>query len=61
MCGPRASVPEYTAEAGHIRIHGIPEREVGANDFRQTSRTGKQIRAGFLGSWVLRVHDWERR
>ena len=60
MCGSRTSVPEYSAEAGHIRIHGIPEREVSTDDLRQTSRTGKQIRAGFLGAWVLRVHDRKR-
>ena len=32
MCGSCTSMLEYTAEAGDIRIHGIPEREVGTHD-----------------------------
>ena len=32
MCGSRTSMLEYTAETGDIRIHGIPEREVGSYD-----------------------------
>ena len=43
MRGPCTPVRKHTAEDSNIRIHGIPEREVGAHDLRQTSGTWKQV------------------
>jgi len=43
MCGSRTSMREHTTEVGDIRVYGVPEREIGANDLRQTSRTWEQV------------------
>ena len=43
MCGPCTPVRKHTAEDSNIRIHGIPEREVGAHDRRQTSGTWEKV------------------
>ena len=47
---------KHIAKDDSIRIHGISEREVCTHDIPHTSGTCGQVRACFLGAWILRVH-----